>query len=649
MSEKRTDPRLGELLQRELARPGLAELDRIARDYDALIGERPWHVPTLLQRNRFRLAHARHIAQDRPRVLIGAMNDSHFPNFHTIPLLRVADVVSLTTGPDEGRPDRLAYDYWNERFVDVLRRLPSGFVPDLFLDNQVLGSHLIPIGLEEAPFPTVAGLTHVFRGLQSLHAAELFDVLLPLSRTFAEPLRRATGKHVLELPFGLNWGSFHHLLPAGPPHTERDVDLSCTIAPVRTLAGHSSARTHLVDFVRAFAERHGDRFRVVCAHGLPREEYLDLLRRSRVSVNLDNFHGPANYRTAEILNSGAACVHLHDPRGFAVATDIRELFEDGRELVVASWEDLEQKLLRSLEDAEGTQALALTGQARLEGEYDYESGYRRLFEEVARLDLGERERSARPGLGRAHFALGATYWHYQDDQCARRSILALPGVLGQPLETRVANLLALVPSLMRWHGDQAVLSLLVHEPAVQRAFGRGAWTGIQALHRSFADHPVVSWNRTMLAVELGHADAAMVRETLALVADDGPAFDPRDFLLVAPRPEYVEEPEEGQIRFGLFQHRVVAAWDEPERVLEVHRQYMRWHCLRWLHEHEEDRLEELLELWPDDSVLQTRHGERLRPGDPRAAERAFVRALALDPGAEDARRGLALVRLARAA
>jgi len=642
MSSPNLDPRLETLLTQETQATNHGDLESVAEGYDAFLAAAPHDVAGLVLRNRFRLRHPEAGAQDRPKILIGGMNDSHFPNFHTVPLLRVADVISLTTGPDEGSPDRISYDYWNERFEDVLGRLPAGFEPDLFFDNQVLDGHRIPIGLEDSPFPTVGGFAHLYRAARNVWAAELFDVLLPLSRPFVEPFARVTGKHVLDLPFGLNWASFHDVIA---PCGERDVDVSCTIGPVRTLSGASPARYRLHERMLELERRHAGRFRFVVAHGMPRQEYLDLLRRSRISVNLQSFHGPYNYRTCEIMNSGAMCLHVHDPEQFAVTTDLRDYFEDGKEVVVASWDRLEALLLHYIEHPDEAAAIAAAGRKRLESEYSYEALYRQLFERVAGLEI---DRRSRPTRARAYFALGATSWGYEDDRHARQSLLALPGVLEQPLEQRIANLLALLPRLIAWHGNEAVVGLLGREESVSRAFSKGVWEGVELLHGVLPEHPVVSWNRTMLAIEKKRANVTMVRETLALLESDTTPFDPRDLLLITPHVPHLVEPEQGQINFGLLHHRVIASYGDDHAIRRIHLEYMRWHCLRWLLEHEEDaaadRLRECLEMWPVDSVLQRALGERLLQADPAAARRAFERALEVDPGCGEAR--LALSRLA---
>ena len=90
-----------------------------------------WQI--LIEYNRFRLRNLTKLSKSRPAVLIGAINDGYFPNFHTIELLRLADVVSLTTQRDEHVSiDRIKYSLLNDTIQSVITKLPKGFRP-LFL------------------------------------------------------------------------------------------------------------------------------------------------------------------------------------------------------------------------------------------------------------------------------------------------------------------------------------------------------------------------------------------------------------------------------------------------------------------------------------------------------------------------------------
>ncbi|MFK7898831.1 MAG: glycosyltransferase [Myxococcota bacterium] len=650
MPENSIDAVLEKVLAREAAALSFEDRAQTAELFDQLAAAAPLHIPTLLNRNRYRLENPDCVSPNRPRVLIGGMNDGLFPNFHSIPLLRIADVVSLTTGPDEGRTDRVSYDIWSERFSDILDRLPEGFEPDFFFDNQIVGAHMVPAGLEEAPFPTVGSLCHLFRSASNLDIAENFDVLLPLSKTFVEPLRKATGKTVLDLPFGLNWGSFHEITRPAPV---KDIDVSCTIGSKLVLTGHSPMRHQLHVLMKDLERRYGDRFNFVTSDGLPREEYFDVLQRSKISINLDNFHGPYNYRNCEIMNSGALCIHVHEPDQFSVKTEIADYFRDGEEIVVSSLEDFEAKLLHALENPEETAAIAAAGQNRLETDYSYEQLYRRLFDEMSRVEIDPEKRVS---TARGYYTLGANYFNYEDPNHRPLALLAIPGAHEQEDGPRLNNLLVLGERLSEPLGRTQVLPLLGASPEIARAFSYGIEHAIKTIPALQPENAVLRWTATLLGIEHGITNRDEVLETLALLESSDVQFNPRDYLFIKPELDYLGQPEAGQIHSGLFQHRVVAAYGDEAQTLEIHLEMMRWQCLRWLYENETaadleaagqstadapDRLAQLLEIWPDNSTLLIRKAERLRAIDPEAAREAFEKALELDPVSEAAMQGLA--------
>ena len=189
----------------------LYELKRLERDGDLNRCEEAWreslevesHHRFLTEHNCFRLRNLPKLEWKRPAALVGAINNSAFPNFHTIGLLKVADVVSLTTNESSpSRPDRISYKWEEECFSTICRRLPKGFSPDLFWDAQAAHRHIHPRGLGNAPCPTVAALCHV----QQVHAcatlATIFDFVAPVGRAFDRFFRETGTAQVLELPFG---------------------------------------------------------------------------------------------------------------------------------------------------------------------------------------------------------------------------------------------------------------------------------------------------------------------------------------------------------------------------------------------------------------------------------------------------------------
>jgi hypothetical protein len=122
-------------------------------------------VRYLVHHNRFRLRNILGLEEKRPGLLLGYVNDSHFPNFHTVEMLRVADIVSLTV--KEKSPtdvERVYYNLVKDDMNSISKRLPKGFQPTLYWDLQAAHGHIHPLGLSYAPFPSVASVCHVQHG-----------------------------------------------------------------------------------------------------------------------------------------------------------------------------------------------------------------------------------------------------------------------------------------------------------------------------------------------------------------------------------------------------------------------------------------------------------------------------------------------------
>jgi glycosyltransferase involved in cell wall biosynthesis len=522
-----TQALLDQLRQIEAAAVSGPDLDAVDGHYQRLLSNVPGAIPLLVAHNQFRLRHGPRLRHRRPKVLIGYVNDSHFPNFHTIPLLRVADVVSLTTRHDAAPGiDRVHYDPSADRLGDTLGRLPEGFLPDLFWDNQVEHGHIIPLGLEDVPFPTAAGLCHMFLAPSLAHVSRLFDVVVPLSKAYIPRVQAMTDGAVIDVPFGANWASFDEFVA---PVWEKSVDVALTFAEVPPGVVYGDARNRLWAAMRTFERKYGDRYSVVMQSGLDKGAYVRLLQSARIVVNAGSVNGPYNYRTCESMNAGALLLQ-HDGRGLAFETRIEEYFRDGEHLVTFNFDTLEQKLLHYLEHPEAASAIARAGHAFLTTAYRYESIYRRLFREVQQAG----RRRLRPAPLRADFDVAMTYYHQFDYPFPGHAIVGLPYVLEQPHRIRNNNLMVLIPQLLQTCDSQTVLGHLAALPEIGAAFAESSWNGIRALRAATPGDPVVTWNYAMLAVERGHATTNDIERAMSALESiemgDFP-FDPAEMLI----------------------------------------------------------------------------------------------------------------------
>ena len=122
--------RANELLDLE-KNQATCELNELEKRWFDLIDDcegSDWKV--LVLHNRFRVRNLQNLETQRPHILIGAVNDASFPNFHTVELLWIADVVSLTTQPEDDQTiERISYSLVNDSFDSIVGRLPEGFKP----------------------------------------------------------------------------------------------------------------------------------------------------------------------------------------------------------------------------------------------------------------------------------------------------------------------------------------------------------------------------------------------------------------------------------------------------------------------------------------------------------------------------------------
>ncbi|UTW59807.1 hypothetical protein KFE96_05750 [Kordiimonas sp. SCSIO 12603] len=108
-------------------------LQNIEQAFENVIKSQPSNINFLLKRNEFRVKYAQKMSIRRPRILVGEINNDVYPNFHTIELLLVADIVSISSVNHMcDRIDRINYNNLREGMPEIISRLPEGYKPDFF-------------------------------------------------------------------------------------------------------------------------------------------------------------------------------------------------------------------------------------------------------------------------------------------------------------------------------------------------------------------------------------------------------------------------------------------------------------------------------------------------------------------------------------
>jgi hypothetical protein len=567
--------RVNELLDLETNQV-TSELQKLEKSWLDLIDDcegSDWEI--LVLHNRFRLRNLPTLEIKRPNVLIGAVNDASFPNFHTIELLRIADVVSLTTqSEDEQTIERISYSLVNDSIDIVISKLPKGFKPVCYWDSQAEHGHPQPMGLANSPFPTIASICHVFHSPATKRLLEVFDYVLPLGAVFDEYLSASKSK-VLRIPFGLNWASLEYLFNSEV--AAKDIDVSVTFLETNH-PPYGELRNQVVSKMEDIKSQWGQRFNIVIKGGLSKEEYLRLLQRSKISINAVGFHGPYNYRTCEIINAGALLfqtnVHSH-----GIESDPNELFEDGENYISFDVENLEEKLLDLLSDDERISRIAQSARKKLEKEFNYRNLYTELFQklEAAENESSERlEKAAEPSVNQfGDFHLAAFLWE-QTQKKGLRVIGAglLSKMLPQFDDARFySNLLAILPEVYENFGFPYLHTLIAER---NKTFADSLPPNdmkqiVIQIYSLLPDHVAVVYNMISLSMENDWIDRQQL-PSLANQGFSGKVWDQYDssWLLRYPISPDGNGP---QIKYDQFLIPLLLTKENPE-VWAVYRDYL---------------------------------------------------------------------------
>jgi len=361
--------------------------------YEALAGAAPHILEILVDRNEFRVLFSAHLKNRRPRIMAGFISEVEYPNFHLRPLFAVADIVSFTKIAAAARANtHIHYNPLTMTFQDMWAALPPSFTPDFYWEHLACAKH-IPLGLDQCPVPTLGSFCHLQYAEASLNRAEAFDVLLPVSEDFGRLMRAALPhKRVEDIPFGMNWASFHGLSGAISVDDPDSLDILVPFGPQDDDA-YYGMRTRVHAAMQDFAARHGDRVTVHFTEGRPkRADYFRLIKRAKIAINTCGVNGPYNYRNVEYSNCGAVTVQVTEPVFPHMVTPCRE-YVPGRDFLETSLDSLEADLLDLLDDPARQQALLTAAKARTEQDLTYDRGVAALAAIADSVDI-----SARPAL-----------------------------------------------------------------------------------------------------------------------------------------------------------------------------------------------------------------------------------------------------------
>lgn len=414
---------------------------------------------SLKRYNLFRLRNLLVLKKKRPALLLGYINDSHFPNFHTYELLKVADVVSLTTTEKEPKSeDRVYYFPSSDNFITIRKKLPKGFKPQLFWDMQAAHGHLHPLGLSSMPFPTVAGICHHQHGPAVKTICEMFDFVLPVSQTFSPSCSYQNAK-VLNQPFGINWASFHKSFPSEKAWNSRKFDISLTFSNTSSQAYHG-LRNEVVQEMENFKSKWAKKYNIEIVQNLSKTDYKKLLENSKISINVVAINGPYNYRTCEVINSGALLFQanvIEDGLKFSFESEL----DIDQDFVSFTPQNLEQKLIHFLGNPKQAFKIAENAKQGIKNKFSYDKLFKNLLASVEKFDLEKLKNDSQ--VNNDKFLLGKFLWQQHQNQDVQFLGSAFLGnYLSEEKDTILffSNTLAILPEIMNSLGFNFLKSLV---------------------------------------------------------------------------------------------------------------------------------------------------------------------------------------------
>ncbi len=570
--------------------------------------------------NEFRILNAAILPADRPRVLIGGMSNDPYPTMHVPPLFRVADVVSLTSTDTKNRKDRVLFNPSSDDIHTILKRMPDGFIPEFFFDNQVESGHLIPRKISEAPFITVASVCHTFKVASIENVCRLFDVILPLSKAFTPMIQAMTQKPVIDLPFGLNWGAFHYLIDEYDVNIKKDIDVSLTFSGgINDVYG--DLRYKVIQLFKMFSLKHNEKYNCIITTGLEKDEYIDILKRSKISINVVGIHGPYNYRTVEVMLCGALLFQLENTY-YTIPSHLEHYLKDGIHYASFTFENFENKLLYFLQRPAYMKQTAFKGRQYLISECNYEKLYQTLFQSIAALNI-KKPSNKKNTLNDLH--LGMLYCYSNIQQYRSLIKLVVADIHHLNHDDTINNLLVVLCSLyLENRSDEEILQLLAENPTVLSWFQSGFWHGVTQLYQYKKNDILIRWHYLMFSILFEKDDVNEITAyTLMLEKIEHYHFQRESKILYHLfHPNYINEHEFQNICIGFFEIPLGEIYITGKINTHLSKHcisFMLWHCYRYLFEKSKDTVlygEKLLKIFYKNSQLHLKLSQYYQLNDP---------------------------------
>lgn len=495
-----------------------ANLQRIDSSLEQILKAEP-NLRAYMKYNDFRIANLTKLPRTRPQILVGGPFEVNFPNLHTLPLFSVADVICIA--PSKRVPAKPSFIncQTSDLFFDILTRLPIGFEPDFYWDNQVELKHYIPSGIHTAPFPIVASVCHSYNHKSIEYICDLFDLVVAMSKQHAQILRKLYPSKIIELPFGLNWGSLNHVVK---PLWEKSRDVCLTFLK-NDFPYTLGKRNEVTQWLTEFKQKYGDRFSITIIDDyIPTDKYMNILRESRISVNVVSVHGPYNYRTVETMCAGSM-VFQYDWDDPFFKNRFSEVFVDGVHGVSFNADNFEKKLLYYLENPHESEKIARAGYEFVKENYSYQ----KLFQDLIKTVKNSNVQLPRDLTRHVSYFQADMIYYYQNTETIDKFTYAAIDLAKEPLWIRCNNLM-IFAAMTKSMGVEHLLLMAMSDKEISRIKrAEIKQLCMQFYAEAMEQAPkemawIIRWNFLMIRLERSTVEQSEIKSLLTLLESTNP-------------------------------------------------------------------------------------------------------------------------------
>jgi 2-polyprenyl-3-methyl-5-hydroxy-6-metoxy-1,4-benzoquinol methylase/glycosyltransferase involved in cell wall biosynthesis len=492
---------------------------------------------------------------------------------------------------------------------DLMERLPRAWQPDFCFVASV-EYYDFPLGLEDAPIPTVAVFSDYNLCFDLMRrAAQFLDLVIVNDDELVEPLRAHGANRVVALPwFALDEETFR------PLACEKVYDL-CFVGNLNPHVQRQ--RTKLLE---ARLRRWFERYRVFVgsAYG---EDYVRLLNQSKIVFN-QSIRGDLNMRVFETMGCRALAI-LED-----VNAQAKRFFQDGEHIVYYNEENLDDLLDYYLTHDAERERIAIAGHAEVRARHTYAHRVAQIVstafgDRFNRLDMDRTPRRALSPLSKSADRAAVLFYLRQFDAA---TALCRDGMSQPDAPPHLWNDVAVITA----HGAQASGQFTVGHlnqvaSLLQRAAQADAANPLPHFHLCLVAHWRAATSPLHAHAEAWQHVSAQWREFITHFSEPTPDVDLLGLPMLCGFDRFRLEWERALLQSNPRRLRDLLLWKSYEFLGDALAQLQNWTEAQAAYRH-------ALEVVPDNGYLHHKLGQaRQRAGDVKDALVHYERAIACEP------------------